>query len=111
MSKLSNVVKNEVVQKTEYNAKIKIIEDKIPDITNLAAKTIVNTKINKVKAKIPSISGSVKSSALTAVENKIPNASNLVKKLTMRQNLMNLNKFIDHKHDKYITTQEFNKLT
>ena len=111
MSKLSNVVKNEVVQKTEYNAKIKIIEDKIPDITNLAAKTIVNTKINKVKAEIPSISGSVKSSALTAVENKIPNASNLVKKLTMRQNLMNLNKSIDHKHDKYITTQEFNKLT
>ena len=46
LSKLSNVVKNDVVKKTEYNAKIKNIEDKIPDITNLATKTILNTKIN-----------------------------------------------------------------
>ena len=36
LSKLSNVVKNDVVKKTEYNAKIKNIEDKIPNITNLA---------------------------------------------------------------------------
>ena len=41
-----------VVKKTEFNANIKYIEDKIPDITNLAAKTIVNTKINKVKTEI-----------------------------------------------------------
>ena len=32
LSKLNNVVKNEVVRKTEYNANIKNIEDKIPDI-------------------------------------------------------------------------------
>ena len=44
LSKLSTVVKNKVVKKTEYNAKTKHIEDKIPDITNLAAKTILNTK-------------------------------------------------------------------
>ena len=44
LSKLSNVVKNDVVKKTEYNAKIKNIEDKIPDITNLATKTILNAK-------------------------------------------------------------------
>ena len=49
LSKLSNVVKNDVVKKTEYNAKIKNIEDKIPDISNLATKTILNTKINEVK--------------------------------------------------------------
>ena len=36
LSKLSNVVKYDVVQKTEYNAKIRNIEEKIPDITNLA---------------------------------------------------------------------------
>ena len=30
------------------NAKIKNNEDKIPDITNLATKTILNTKINEV---------------------------------------------------------------
>ena len=46
LSKLSNVVKNDVVKKTEYNAKIKNIEDKMPDITNLATKTTLNAKIN-----------------------------------------------------------------
>ena len=57
LSKYSNVVKNEVVKKTGYNAKIKNIEDKMPDISNLATKTILNTKINEVKTEIPSISG------------------------------------------------------
>ena len=33
-----------------------------------------------------------------------------LKKLTMAQILVNLKK-IDHKHDKFITTEEFNKLT
>ena len=80
LSKLSNVIKNEVVKKTEYNAKIKNIEDKIPDISNLATKTILNTKINEVKNKIPSITILATTSELTAVENKIPSISNLVKK-------------------------------
>ena len=57
LSKLSNAVKNDVVKKTEYNAKIKNIEDKLPDISNLATKTILNTKINEVKNEIPSITG------------------------------------------------------
>ena len=34
LSKLSDVVKNDVVKKVVYNGKIKNIEDKIPDITN-----------------------------------------------------------------------------
>ena len=51
LSKLTNVVKNEVVKKTEHNAKIKNIEDRIPDITNLATKTILNTKLMKLKLK------------------------------------------------------------
>ena len=54
LSKLSDVVKNEVVKKTEYNAKIKNIEDKIPDISNLATKTILNTKINTKLKMLPS---------------------------------------------------------
>ena len=33
LSKLSNVVKTDAIKKSEYNAKIKNIEDKIPDIT------------------------------------------------------------------------------
>ena len=35
LSKLSDVVKNDVVKKDVYKAKIKNIEDEIPDITNL----------------------------------------------------------------------------
>ena len=49
MIKLGNVVKNEVVKETEYNAKIKDIEDKILDIINLATNTTLNAKINEVK--------------------------------------------------------------
>ena len=46
LSKLSDLVENKVVKKTEYNAKIKDIEEKIPDITNLAINTTLNAKIN-----------------------------------------------------------------
>ena len=34
LSKLSDVVKNDAAKKDFYNAKIKNIEDKFPDITN-----------------------------------------------------------------------------
>ena len=34
-----------------YNAKIKNIEDKIPDITNLASKATLDAKMNEIKVK------------------------------------------------------------
>ena len=37
-----------------YNPKIKNIEEKIPDTTNLPSNTTLNAKINEVKGKIPS---------------------------------------------------------
>ena len=55
LSKLSDVVKNEVLKKYVYNAEIKNIEDKIPDITNLATYTTINAKINEAENQIPSI--------------------------------------------------------
>ena len=48
LSKLSDVVKNDVVKKTDYNAKITEIENKIPDISNLATKTALNIVKNKI---------------------------------------------------------------
>ena len=51
LSNLNGVVKYHVVKKDVYNAKIKIIEDKIPDITNLATHFTLNVKINEVKTK------------------------------------------------------------
>ena len=46
LSKLSDVVKNDVVKKDVYNTKINNTENKIPDITNLAAKTTLEAKVN-----------------------------------------------------------------
>ena len=54
LNKLSNVVKNDVVKRDVCNDNIKNIEDKIPDITNLATKNTLNAKINEVKGEIPS---------------------------------------------------------
>ena len=47
LSKPSYAVKNDAVKKDIQNAKIKNIEDKIRDITNLATNTSFNAKINK----------------------------------------------------------------
>ena len=41
LSQLGDVVKN-VIKKDVYNAKSKTIEDKIPDITNLATNASLN---------------------------------------------------------------------
>ena len=47
LSKPSYAVKIDAVKKDIQNAKIKNIEDKIRDITNLATNTSFNAKINK----------------------------------------------------------------
>ena len=49
LSKLNDAVKNDVVKEDAYNAVIINIEDKVPDITNLATKTTLNAKINEIK--------------------------------------------------------------
>ena len=81
LSKLSDTVKNDVIKKDRYNAQIKNIEDKIPDITNLATNTTLNAKINEVKNEIPGTTSLATSSALNAkinqVKNKMPNITNL----------------------------------
>ena len=51
LSKLSNALKNDVVRRDVYNAKIKNIEGKVPDITNLATKTTPNAKTNEANGK------------------------------------------------------------
>ena len=63
--------KNDVVKKTDYNAKIKYIEDKIPVITNLAANTTLNAKVNEVKREIPSINNLATTAALNAKLNEV----------------------------------------
>ena len=100
LSKLSDIVKNDVVKKTVYDklvAKVNSIdtsafvlktnygrdkseiENKIPDAGG-KKKTDYNTKIAEIQGKIPSISGLATNAALTTVKNKICNISSLVKK-------------------------------
>ena len=69
---------------------IKQSQKKIPDTIKLIKKSDYNAKISELENKISSISGLLTTSALTAVENKIPNVSSLVKKQTMTQKLVNL---------------------
>ena len=85
LAKLSNVVKNDVIKKTEYDKlvakvngidntnfvsrtkyekdgsdfedKIDKIDKKIIDVTNLVKKTDLNTKVTEREGKIPDISG------------------------------------------------------
>ena len=62
-------------------------------ITNLATNSALDAKINEVKGKMPSFTNLATTTALIAVENKIPNVSNLVKiNLTITQKLMKLKK-------------------
>ena len=120
LSKLSDVVKNEVIKKAEYNKLVNKVnnidtsgfllktkydadklelEKKIPDISNLIKKTDYDTKISEIERKIPSITGLATTSALTAIENKIPSVSALVKKkqtiilklLILKKNLLIIN--------------------
>ena len=88
-------------------AKLTELENKIPDISNLATKTALTT----VENKIPDISNLATKTALTIVENKIPDVSSLVKKTNYDTKVTEIeNKLINHNHDKYIDTQEFIKL-
>ena len=105
MSKLSDVVKNDVVKKavsdklvgkinnidtsdfvlkSKYQTDKTELEKKIPDVTNLLRKA----KFTELENQIPDVSSLPTKTALTAVENKIPSASSLVKKQTMTQKLV-----------------------
>ena len=132
LRKLSNIVKNEVVKKTEYNKLVTKVnnidtsdfvlktkydtdktelENKIPDTSGLVKKTDYNTKIAELENKIPNINNLATKAVLTIVENKIPSTSNLVKKTDYDTRITEIEtKLTDHKHDECITTSELNKL-
>ena len=72
----------------------------------------MNAKVSEIESKIPNITGLATNSALTAVENKIRDVSNLVKETDYDTKILDIEKKIaDHDHNKYITTSEFNTLT
>ena len=85
------------------------VKSEIPSVTNLGKIAAPNVKINEVNSRICNITNLASTTALFAAQNKIPNFSNLVKKRNITQKL-NKNTS-EYNHDKYVTTQEFNKLT
>ena len=120
LSKLSNIVKNEVIRETVYDnlvakvnnidtsgfdlktkygtdksdleKKISNVDKEIPDTSALVKKTDYNAKITEIEGKILSISGLATTTALTAVENKIPNVTNFDRKTDYNTKLMKLKK-------------------
>ena len=68
--------------KNTQNPKRNEAKKDILSITNLhtTTTTALNAKTNEVKIKMPNISNLATATALSAVENEVPNISNLVKK-------------------------------
>ena len=128
LSKLSNVVKNDILKKdvydklvakknnidtsdfvlkTNYNTDKTELEKKISNAIDLVKKV----KLTELGNKIPYNSNLATKTALTSVENKIPNVNNLVKIIDYNTKVTEIeNKLNNHNHDKYIDIQEFNTL-
>ena len=109
-SKLSDVVKNDVVKKTSYDKLVAKVTNS--DTNDFLLKTKYQTDKTELQNKIPDVSSNLATkAALTTVENKIPDVSNLVNKADYTTKVTEIeNKLINHNHDKYIDSQEFNKL-
>ena len=109
LSKLSNVVRNEVVKKTEYNKLVNKVNN--IDTSGFLLKTKYAADNLELEKKIPDISNLATKTALSTVENKITDTSNLVRKTDYNTKITEIEKKItDLNHDKYITTPEFNSL-
>ena len=52
-----------------------MVDKKIPDVSSLIKKIDFNSKVTEVEGKMPDVSSLATNSALTAVENKIPNVT------------------------------------
>ena len=78
VAKVNSVDTSAFVLKTKYDTDKS--ENKIPDTSGLLKKTDYNTKIIEIEGKIPDVTNLAAKTQLTTVENKIPGVSGLVKK-------------------------------
>ena len=81
LSKLSDVVKNDVVKKTLFD-KMVVKVDNI-DTSDHVLKTIYNTDKTELGKKIPNVTNFVKKTKVTELENKIPDISNIATKTAL----------------------------
>ena len=82
LAKLSNVVKNDVVLKTDYNAKITELKNKISYVSNLATKSSVTTLVKDLDDKIDKNVKDFKDldKTIDDVDKKIPDVSGFATK-------------------------------
>ena len=73
-------------------------------INSLVTIGSLNTKISKVKGEIRSITNLTTTATLTAVENKVPNVSDLVEKADIDAEIKDIK-------DKYLTKSDYNQFT
>ena len=107
VAKVNNIATSDFVLKTKYQTDKTELEKKIPNVTDFVKKA----KLTELENKIPDISNLATKTALTTVENKIPSVSNLVKKTDYNTKITEIEKKLtDHNHDKCITTPGFNTL-
>ena len=107
IAKVNNIDTNDFVLKTKYNTDKTELEKKIPNVTDFVKKV----KLTELENKIPDISSLATKTALTVVENNIPSVSNLVNKTDYSTKVTEIEKKLtDRNHGKYITIPEFNKL-
>ena len=81
LSKLSDVVKNDVVKKTVYDKLVAKVNN--IDTSDFVLKTKYQTDKTELEKKIPDVADFVKEAKLTELENKIPNVSNLATKTAL----------------------------
>ena len=83
LGKLSDVVENDVVKKTDYNKLVTKVDNM--DTSGLVKKTDYNIKITEIEDKTPDSSSFVKktdcNTKITEIEDKIPDTTNLATKL------------------------------
>ena len=77
---IAKVFHSEIVLKAKYVLGKSKLEKKIPEASELVKKTDYNAKITEIENKILSNSGLATNASLTAVENRIPNISSSVNK-------------------------------
>ena len=81
LSKLSNVVKNDVVKKTACSKLVAKVDN--IDINDFVLKTKYDTDKAELEKKIPNISNLATQNALTTVENNFPYINNLATKTAL----------------------------
>ena len=107
VAKVNNIDTNDFVLKTKYQTDKAELVEKIRYVTDF----VKITKLTELENKIPDASSLATKTALTAVQNKIPSVSNLAKKTDYDTKISELEeKLTDHNHEKYITTPEINTL-